>query len=72
MYIIRTTTDPAEIVREATQPPPFGPGFPTEQAERADRLEVWGSSINDPGEDFTAFYLIADRVEIGHRRVIGY
>lgn len=52
---------------------PFGAGFPKEIAEQTTKLEVHGSSFNDPGPDFCLFKAFnADGEVVGERRVNGY
>jgi hypothetical protein len=48
--------------------------FPFNDTElaKADRLEIWGSSFNDPGEDFTEYRLIKNGVAINTKRQAGY
>lgn len=70
MYKTATYTDPAEILREVTQ------WVKTEGAEssakRADTLEVWGSSFDDPGPDYCKYILRKGGVIIAEYRVEGY
>jgi len=61
-----------DLVSAATQQPPFGPGFSSEQAEEADKLEVWGSSFNDPGPDYCAFKLLKAGEVVAERTVGGF
>lgn len=61
------------LVRAATSRPPFGPGFGEAAVEKAEALEVHGSSFSDPGPDFCEFRLLdADGEVIATRRVGGY
>jgi len=39
----------------AARPRPLGPGMDTDTVARTATLEVWCSSIDDPGEDFCLF-----------------
>jgi len=56
-YLIATHSGGA--AREAAEEkPPFGPGFSAEIVQHLEKLEVWGSSLNDPGEDWTEFQAI--------------
>jgi len=55
MYLIKTTTEKSDM----TQPKPFGFGFAVADADLADKMEVWGTSINDPGPDYTEGRLLA-------------
>jgi hypothetical protein len=69
MYLIQETTDKAAMTRGT----PGGPGVCREVAERAAKMQVWGSSFNDPGDDFCEFVLLdANGVVIDRRRVAGY
>ena len=62
-----------EARREAIQKPPKGPGFSEEEIHNIDRLEVWASSFNDPGEDYTDWKLFdAQGQLIKERRIKGY
>jgi len=70
MYLVNKTT--GDVSREATQQPPFGPGFDESLARKADRLEVWGSSFDDPGDDFCLFKLYWGDQKLGTKRVAGY
>jgi len=47
------------------EPRPFGPGFPEAKVEGAARMEVWGSSFSDAGDDYCEFRLFDD----GGRRI---
>lgn len=59
------------LAPRATAPAPWGPGFPDEEVGAADRLEVWGTTLDAPA-DFTEFRLyVGDRLT-GIRRVAGY
>ena len=52
---------------------PFGPGFPDAVTARTERLEVWGSSFNDPGHDFCLFRAFdAAGQMVAERRIAGY
>jgi len=58
---------------EALNSPPMGPGFPADLVIKADRMETWGTSLNDAGPDFCEFRLFnAKGVTIGTRRVDGF
>lgn len=58
-------------VREAQERPPFGPGFPAEDAERATRLVHTGSSFSDPGPNWNRYELFEGEALIGARRIEG-
>lgn len=71
MYKIKTVAR-GSIAAEAKDRPPFGPGF-TEIPEGTVRMEVWGSSFDDPGPDFCEFRLMAaDGSVLASKRVAGY
>ena len=53
-YTIDTFIDD-EARRVARKPNPFGPGLPQDDADRVSRIEVVGSSCNDPGDDWCRF-----------------
>jgi hypothetical protein len=59
--------------KEARTPRPFGPGLPDSVVSRIEKLEVVGSSFNDPGADWCEFRgYDADGKIITSRRVMGY
>ena len=70
MHIVSTSK--GDVTRSAMRSPPFGPDFELAIAEKADRLEVWGSSFSDPGPDFCEFRLFKGDEQIGTKRVDGY
>lgn len=62
-----------EARKKAAETAPFGPGFPTETAAQAERLEVWVSRFGDPGPDYCEFRLFdAQGGSLGTRRQPGY
>ena len=69
MYLNETITDKEKMLK---------PNFMTElaitpaQLEQADRLEVWSSSFNDPGPDFSEFRLMAGQERLAAFRQGGY
>lgn len=66
---ISETTDKTQM----REPRPFGPGFPGAKVEKAERMEVWGSSFNDAGGDYCEFRLFDDAGrQIAQSRVDGY
>lgn len=70
MYLVQTYK---KTMREtASSHPPFGPAFTDEQINQADKLEVWGSSFNDPGDDFCEFRLMKNNKIIFSKRVDGF
>lgn len=70
MNLLATYLGPL-LVRRATTQPPFGPGFPLEDASGAERLEVWGTALQADA-DFTEFRLMKDGRLIGIRRIKGF
>ena len=71
LELLSTITDPTPLLEEATAAPPFGPGFDLALAQKADRLEVWGTTEDAP-EDYTEFRLLKDGQTIGVARIQGY
>jgi len=61
-----------KLVPAATEPAPFGPGFTPGEVSEATRMEVWGSSFKDDGDDYCEFRLFKDNELIATRRVEGY
>ena len=53
-YIIETTTDTDRMLK----PRPSGPGFSPDEALAASRMEIWGSSFSDPGDDWCEYRLL--------------
>lgn len=70
MNLLATYRGPL-LVPRATTEPPFGPGFPAEDASRAERLEVWGTPL-DADADFTEFRLMEGDRLLGIRRLKGF
>jgi hypothetical protein len=59
--------------KEARMPRPLGPGLPDNVVSRVEKLEVVGSSFDDPGADWCEFRAYdADGELITCRRVMGY
>ena len=50
----------------------MGPGLPEEHALDIDALEVWGSSFEDDGDDWTEFKAFRGDIQVGTWRVSGY
>jgi hypothetical protein len=69
--LLRTITNPAQLAKEATASPPFGPAFDGVLARQADRLEVWGTT-EEASEDYTEFRLFKGGRVIGVARISGY
>ena len=57
MYEMDRITDPAEIVSAATKRRPAGPGFRSEDAQRASVLTVEATTAADVGPDLTRWTL---------------
>jgi len=77
MHLLRKyLTDTAEQTTlmqfYAKTEPPFGGGFTIEQAEQADKMEIWGSGFNDIGDDFCDYKLFKNNEVIENKRVTGY
>ena len=53
-HIIETICGDAARLK-AEEKPPLGAGFPQELLPDIEVLEVWGSSIKDPGPDWCEF-----------------
>jgi hypothetical protein len=67
-HVIKSNT-----VEKARMPRPFGPGLPDSVVSRIEKLEVVGSSFNDPGADWCELGAYdADGKLITSRRVMGY
>lgn len=71
-YLIDTVQGDA-LASAATRTPPCGPGFTAADLAAASTLQIWGSSFNDPGEDWCEYRLFdAQGRQIGSRRLGGY
>ena len=52
---------------------PFGMGLSKDMAEKVEKLEVWGTSLTDPGPDYTDMIAFdADGNKLAHVRQEGY
>ena len=71
MRLLRTMRA-EHLATEASQTPPFGPGFTAEEIAEADHMEVWGSTFSDETEDYTVFKLFVGDMVIAERRVEGF
>jgi hypothetical protein len=70
MYLYDTL--PKDKLRETTKCP-FGPRFDDELVNRAEKMEIWATSIKDPGDDYCLFRLIDPRGKtIAEKRINGY
>lgn len=72
MTKIRDVTEIDEVLKMDTLAMQFGPGFPVWLGERADHLEIWGTTLLDNMTDTTEFRLMAGEIVIARRRVDGY
>lgn len=66
--LIETTTDKARMKK------PFGmrEPFPDDLVQEADRLEIHGSTFEDPGEDWCLFKLMKGTSCIASQHCNGY
>ncbi len=71
LELLRTITDPAQLLRDATADPPFGPAFDPTIAQNADSLEVWGTT-EEAAEDYTEFRLRKSGHVMAVARISGY
>lgn len=72
-HLIQTHATPEAAQEVAKTREPFGPGFPNTVVEKIAKLEVWGSSLKDPGGDYCEFRAFdADGKTIDSRRLGGY
>lgn len=67
-YLVETITEKPKMYK------PFGARnpFPDEQVQAADRLEIIGSSFEDPGDDWCEFRLMKGQECIASQRCAGY
>jgi len=62
-----------DLVVQAIARPPIGPGFTTEDALNAERMEIWGSDFTEEGPDYCLFKLFGEKnVVLATQRVEGY
>lgn len=71
MYCVKHITADA-MMSAATEMPPLGPGFSSEEAAQADTLEMWGTSFSDPGDDFVEYRLLKEGQIVHTKRFAGY
>lgn len=62
----------AMMLTEATAEQPFGPHFDLAVVQRADRMEVWGTTEQATEGDYTEFRLFCDDRVIGMVKIPGY
>jgi hypothetical protein len=71
MYLVDTAEGPVQMQR--MNDTIGGPGFHTVDIAAATKMEAWGSSVTDEGEDFSEFRLIDEKGWImKKRKVTGY
>ena len=68
MYLYQTITEKASMKGDGM----FNPSFAQEDINRSDRLEVWASSFEDAGGDFSIFRLMDGEIIIAEKRIEGY
>jgi hypothetical protein len=68
MHLMRSTTSKNQML----EPSPFGPGFAPEEVERAEYMEIWGSSFDESGTDYCLFKLFKNGENFAVQRVHGY
>jgi hypothetical protein len=70
MYKLEEHTTDLQVV--AVMPPPFGPGFASDEIVGAVRLELWATDFEHESE-FVDFYLLDANGEVMRmKRVLGY
>lgn len=69
--LLWAVADPAQLLKEAAAAPPFGPAFEPAMVQKADRLDVWGTT-KEANEDYIEFRLLKDGRAIGVARIPGY
>jgi hypothetical protein len=70
MYLISTYDQ--EMGRKIATCEVFGPRFSDEEVDKSDKLEVWGTSFDDEGDDYCEFRLLKENEIISTKRVDGY
>lgn len=70
MYLVDTITDKNKIKRDPMVT--MFVSFPEADVDRADRLEVWGSSFKDNGDDCCEYRLMNDDKLVSKKIVRGY
>ncbi len=71
MYLIAKFTGvEAQQVAQAAEP--FGPRFPASVVRYMTHLEIWGSSFQDEGPDWTEFRAYAHDKLLKKRRIPGF
>lgn len=57
---------------KSMEEPFFGVTFPPAQVAEADRLEVWASSFQEGGGDYSEFRLMKGETQVAVKRISGY
>jgi hypothetical protein len=70
MYLVDTITDKKKIKRDPMIT--MFVSFPEAQVDEADRLEVWGSSFKDNGDDCCEYRLMNGEKLVATRTMKGY
>lgn len=71
MPYLQTTELDGAARKLAMQRAPFGPGLTEEQAKGVTKVEVWCSSFNDPGPDYTDFKFFDQAGKLVGTRTLG-
>lgn len=66
MYLVETIQDKKRMSGG------FLPTFKQEEIDKADRLEVWGSSFNEDGGDYNIFKLMQGDTVVARKIISGY
>lgn len=74
---LNQTISGVRLERAATDKPPCGPGFDKDLVKKAvatgGRMEVWGTSWDDPGADYCVFKLFdGHNTELDTAELSGY
>jgi len=70
MYL-HTQSEGTPARDHATEKRPIGPGLTPEQALRVHRLEIWATSMNDPGPDRCEFRCFDSMGKLIHSVSVG-
>ena len=70
MYLVDTITDKNAIKRDPMVT--MFVSFPEEEVDKSDRLEIWGSSFKDNGDDCCEYRLMKGKETLVKRTVKGY
>jgi len=72
MYLVNTWITPKDILATGIAKPPFGGGFSLEEVQQADKLELWGTYMEEEGPDSCEYRLIKEDEIISVKEVDGY